>query len=88
MVETHTYSTPDRRELRNFGLVFAGGLIVFFGLLLPWLFEKPWPLWPWVGAGAFAGTGLALRGSLAKAASSLKPKRSRAGDTPAADSLD
>jgi Saxitoxin biosynthesis operon protein SxtJ len=60
MVESQAYSAPDRRELRNFGLVFAGGLVVFFGLLLPWLFERPWPLWPWIGAGLFAGTGLLL----------------------------
>jgi hypothetical protein len=64
MSETHAYSAPDRRELRNFGLVFAGGLVVFFGLLLPWLFERPWPLWPWIGAGMFAGTGLLLPGML------------------------
>ena len=64
MVEIHTYSSPGRRELRNFGLVFGGGLIVFFGVLLPWIFEKPWPLWPWVGAGMFAVTGLALPGLL------------------------
>jgi hypothetical protein len=60
MVESQAYSAPDRRELRNFGLVFSGGLIVFFGLLLPWIFERPWPLWPWVGAGVFAGSGLLL----------------------------
>jgi hypothetical protein len=58
--DTHTYSSPGRQELRNFGLVFAGGLIVFFGLLLPWIFERPWPLWPWIGAGVFAATGLVL----------------------------
>jgi len=60
MVETQAYTAPNRRDLRNFGLVFAGGLSVFFGLLLPWLFEKPWPVWPWVGAGLFAGTGILL----------------------------
>lgn len=64
MTVTQAYSGPDRQELRNFGLVFAGGLIVFFGLLLPWLFERPWPWWPWLGAGAFAGTGLLLPGLL------------------------
>jgi hypothetical protein len=35
-------------------------LIVFFGLLLPWLFGKPWPSWPWVAAGVFAVAGLVL----------------------------
>ena len=64
MTEIQAYSAPDRQELRKFGLVFAGGLVVFFGVLLPWLFDKPWPPWPWVGAGLFAGTGLALPGLL------------------------
>ncbi|HYQ72323.1 MAG TPA: SxtJ family membrane protein [Gammaproteobacteria bacterium] len=64
MVETHTNSAPDRRELRNFGLVFSGGLIFFFGLVLPWIFERPWPLWPWVGAGLFSGAGLVIPGVL------------------------
>lgn len=22
-------------------------LVLGFGLLLPWLFQRPWPLWPW-----------------------------------------
>lgn len=56
----------DNKTLREFGLVFAGGLIVFFGLLIPWLFDKPWvwqdggARWPWIAAAVFAVTGLAL----------------------------
>jgi len=60
MTSLHAYSAPDKQELRQFGLVFAGGLMLFFGLLIPWLFGRPWPLWPWIGAAAFAGTGLLL----------------------------
>lgn len=30
-------STLDKKELRNFGFVFAAGLILFFGLLIPWI---------------------------------------------------
>ena len=41
------------RQLREFGLVFAAGLVVMFGLLLPWLAGRPWPLWPWVAAAVF-----------------------------------
>jgi hypothetical protein len=54
----------DKKTLREFGLVFAGGLIIFFGLLIPWIFDKPWvwqdagARWPWIGAAAFAATGL------------------------------
>jgi hypothetical protein len=44
----------DRKPLRSFGLVFAAGLIVMFGLLLPWLAGRPWPLWPWIVAAMFA----------------------------------
>ena len=54
----------DKKTLREFGLVFAGGLIIFFGLLIPWIFDKPWiwqdggARWPWIGAAVFAVTGL------------------------------
>lgn len=64
MTQMHSYSGPGKGDLRKFGFVFAGGLVLFFGLLLPWLFEKPWPVWPWIGAGLFAGTGLLLPGLL------------------------
>jgi hypothetical protein len=56
----------DKKTLREFGLVFAGGLIVFFGLLIPWIFDKPWvwqdsgARWPWIAAAIFASTGLIL----------------------------
>jgi hypothetical protein len=60
MSATPAYHDPDRQELRKFGLVFASGIALIFGLLLPWLFDRPWPLWPWVAAGGLAATGLLL----------------------------
>ena len=63
---THPPLNTDKKTLREFGFVFAGGLIVFFGLLIPWIFDKPWgwqeggARWPWIGAAVFAGTGLIL----------------------------
>jgi hypothetical protein len=60
MTGTPAYHDPDRLELRKFGLVFASGIALVFGLLLPWLFEKPWPLWPWMIAAVFAATALLL----------------------------
>ena len=63
---THPELNTDKKTLREFGFVFAGGLIVFFGLLIPWIFDKPWgwqeggARWPWIGAAVFAGTGLIL----------------------------
>ena len=56
----HTPIKTDNKSLREFGLVFAAGLILFFGLLLPWIWDKPWPSWPWIGAAGFAGAGLLL----------------------------
>ncbi len=34
--------------LRNFGLVTGGITAGLFGLLLPWLLELKFPVWPWV----------------------------------------
>ena len=48
----------DCKQLREFGLVFAAGLVVMFGLLLPWLAERPWPVWPWVAAAVFLALAL------------------------------
>ncbi len=38
----------DRAGLRKFGFTTGGIFAVLFGLLLPWLLERPIPLWPWV----------------------------------------
>jgi hypothetical protein len=37
-------------ELRKFGLILAGGFVVFFGLLIPWLKGRGIHLasWPWL----------------------------------------
>jgi len=62
----HPPLKTDNKTLREFGLVFAGGLIVFFGLLIPWIFDRPWAWqaggksWPWIAAAIFAVTGLVL----------------------------
>ena len=38
-----------RSELRNFGFVFASGILLLFGLFFPWLQEKQiqFTHWPW-----------------------------------------
>jgi hypothetical protein len=60
MTATPAYNTPDREELRKFGLVFATGIALIFGLLLPWLFAHAWPAWPWITAGILVTTALLL----------------------------
>lgn len=36
----------DNTMLRKFGFIFAALVLVLFELLVPWLRERPWPLWP------------------------------------------
>ncbi|RTZ57926.1 MAG: sxtJ [Gammaproteobacteria bacterium] len=51
-----THTQPTTRELREFGLIMAAGLIGLFGLLFPWWGDRPITLlsWPWIIGGAFA----------------------------------
>lgn len=50
------------KELRDFGLIMAAGLISLFGLFFPWLGDRPIHVtgWPWITGTAFAITGLLL----------------------------
>lgn len=32
---------PTLKDLRSFGYIMAGGLALFFGLLIPWIWNKP-----------------------------------------------
>jgi predicted Co/Zn/Cd cation transporter (cation efflux family) len=49
-----TIEIPDKKGLRDFGLITGSLFIVFFGLLLPWLFSLAFPLWPWIVAGVLS----------------------------------
>ncbi|HAJ91415.1 MAG TPA: sxtJ [Gammaproteobacteria bacterium] len=49
---------PDKQELRKFGLIFAGMFILIFGLLLPWIWDRPSPAWAWIVAAVFITTAL------------------------------
>ncbi len=55
----HPVGQPvTRQELRHFGLIMAVALILFFGLLIPWIWDLNWPLWPWIAAAVFAAAAL------------------------------
>ena len=54
------FKAPDRKVLREFGFVMAGAFAGIFGLLLPFLFDHAWPLWPWVVASVFLLMGVFL----------------------------
>ena len=51
--------TPNKtefspKELRDFGLIMAGMLMLMFGLVLPWIFSFSTPYWPFIAAFVFA----------------------------------
>ncbi len=51
---------PDKKELRNFGLVTGGVTPLVFGVLLPWLFNHDFPKWPWIVGAVLIVWGLTL----------------------------
>ncbi len=42
---------PDKKGLREFGLITGGLFVALFGLLLPWLLNLDIPIWPFNLAG-------------------------------------
>lgn len=54
----HTSIEITKTQLRNFSLIMAAGLILFLGLLIPWIWKSDLPLWPWIAAAVFAFFGL------------------------------
>lgn len=40
-------------EMRKFGAMMGAVIPLLFGLLLPWLLDHAYPLWPWIVAGIF-----------------------------------
>lgn len=52
-------SVPNHQEvsvadLRNFGLITSALLILFFVVLIPWIWDLAYPMWPWVVAAALS----------------------------------
>ena len=47
----------SNKELRSFGLIFASGKLLIFGLFLPWLLDQQWP---WIIAGVTAPAALLM----------------------------
>ncbi|MDH3901107.1 MAG: SxtJ family membrane protein [Gammaproteobacteria bacterium] len=48
----HEIAELDKPGLRKFGLITGAIVVGLFGLLLPWLLDHHWPVWPWVVAAA------------------------------------
>jgi len=56
----HAATTPPRAELRRFGLTTGAIVAALFGVVLPLLFGRPLPLWPWILAAALVLPALAV----------------------------
>jgi hypothetical protein len=64
MAGHHPIPELDRKGLRSFGATTGGIVAALFGLLLPWLLDRDWPLWPWLVAGPLWLLALAWPGAL------------------------
>jgi len=54
----------DGPGLRRFGLTTGAIVAAIFGILLPYIFEHEWPLWPWILAAVLALWALAAPATL------------------------
>jgi len=53
-------SEVTKKELRQFGIMMGSFLVLFFGLLIPWIWGIAFPAWPWIAAAVFIGTALVI----------------------------
>ncbi|MGB1108818.1 MAG: SxtJ family membrane protein [Gammaproteobacteria bacterium] len=49
---------PTKKDLRSFGMILGGGVIVIFGLFFPWVLDRPIPYWPFIFAAIVVPIGL------------------------------
>jgi O-antigen/teichoic acid export membrane protein len=47
-LEEHAIPELDARELRKFAFTTGAIVALLFGLVLPWILERSWPIWPWI----------------------------------------
>ena len=48
----------EEKTLKSFARVISLALCIIFGMLLPWLWNYQWPVWPWIIAGMLMLTGM------------------------------
>ncbi|MDJ0926663.1 MAG: SxtJ family membrane protein [Gammaproteobacteria bacterium] len=54
----HEIPELDRKGLREFGITTGAIVAGLFGLFFPWVFERAWPVWPWIVFGVLGAWGL------------------------------
>ena len=48
MSELHTIPELDSKGLRKFAITMCIIICILFGVIIPYLFEHAWPIWPWL----------------------------------------
>lgn len=66
-------TSSDTRPLREFGLGLGLLLVLVFWLVLPWLGERPRPVWPLVAGGSVAALALAWPPAVLPVYRALRP---------------
>jgi hypothetical protein len=64
MIERHVIPELDARGLRRFALTTGAIVALLFGLVLPYLLDFGYPIWPWVLAAILVLWGLIAPSSL------------------------
>lgn len=62
----HSAQIPelDADGLRRFGLTTGAIIAGLFGVVLPWLFDHGWPVWPWIVFAVLAAWAIVAPGTL------------------------
>lgn len=54
----------DSKGLRKFGMTAAGGIVILFGLVLPWVYDRSSSLWIWIIAAVLVAWSIILPAGL------------------------
>ena len=57
---THQMMEINKKSLREFGIVTGAIVVGLFGLLLPWLLDIAYPLWPWYVLAVLGGVAVIM----------------------------
>ncbi len=55
---------PDKKALREFGLTTGGVIALSFGLVIPWIFRRHFPVWPRIVSGVLVSWALVAPATL------------------------
>ncbi len=56
--DLHVNHGPGKKTLREFGLTTGGIVVLSFGLFIPWILRRPFPLWPRIVSGVLVSWAL------------------------------